>query len=158
VKRLFFTSVIISFILIFGHAQESHDFAYIVTKGKEISSFSITNYSRVTYDKENIVFDFADGQLSYPLTDYISVTFVPFTTSVKESDRMEFGGVEIRLDRDVLFFLNVRKMSDLKIYSLNGIQLYNRKISYESESIPLSQFHERILIIQVADKRFKVRH
>ena len=144
------------------HAQESREVAYIRAQGNDVASFTIAEYSRVTYDKENIVFDFADGRLLFPLSDYVSVSFpapraMTRAASIEKFDKVAVSGIEIKLDNGTLHIMNVREACDLKAYSLNGTLLYSKRIVNETEDVQLSQFNERIMIIQVADKRLKVR-
>ena len=144
------------------HAQESREVAYIREQGNDVASFTIAEYSRVTYDKENIVFDFADGRLLFPLSDYVSVSFaapraMTRATSIEKLDKVAGSDIEIRLDNGTLHIMNVHESCDLKVYSLNGILLYSKRIVNEKEDVLLTQFYERIMIIQVADKRLKVR-
>lgn len=140
--------------LISVYAQELRDVAYIKAKGCEVSSFVIENYVRVTYEKGNVVFDFADGRLSYPLDDYVNVTFSAPCFIDNKKDHSDIG---ISLHNGILYVKNVRKESDLKIFSLNGVKLYCQRIFCGMNTIPLSQFKERIIIIQIADMSFKVR-
>lgn len=143
------------------HAQETRKVAYIREQGNDVASFTIAEYSRVTYDKENIVFDFADDRLLFPLSDYVSVSFsapraMTRAASIEKLDKVAVSSVDIRLDYGTLQIKNVREACDLKVYSLNGTLLYSKRIANETEDVLLSQFNERIMIILVADKKLKV--
>lgn len=160
-KRFIFALTLIA-IMLSVHAHESLKVAYIKAQGNDVASFSIVDYSRVTFDKKNIVFDFADGQLLFPLTDYVSVSFSAprakaRATSIEKFDKVAVSGIEIRLENGTIHIMNVREACDLKVHSLNGSLLYSKRIANETEDVLLSQFNERIMIIQVAGKILKVR-
>ena len=128
----------------------------VQTKGGEKMEFVLSEHPKVTFTTNELLIETESNAVYYPLSDMARFTYKNVTPSTGMID-ITTNKTMFNLSGDLLVFPSLPENCEVKIYSADGMLVYNTKTKQAGEySFAMSGLNTGTYIVSVNGSTYKI--
>ena len=139
-----------------GAAEQSETQLVVLTKDGQKIAFALSELPKVTFTQTELCIKVSDYEYVYPLSDMVRFTYegVKIPSGITDIDT---GEKVFSLTGDALVFSSLPEDSELRIYSVSGMLVFNKKVEQAGEySFSLAGLAAGTYVVNVNGSTYKI--